>query len=97
MLKFGSKIRKLTIFTSVIFALLFSTLSSAQAAGPVNRLTLDSPPLVIEVGGPGLGDYENTKTYTRQVNLRQGESGYLEYLVDGPLRATLSVEMILVR
>lgn len=94
MLKIDGKLRKIIVFAIAIFALLFSTLSSAQAAGPVNRLTLDSPPLVIEVGGPGLGDYENKKTYTRKVNLRQGESGYLEYLVDGPLRATLSVEMV---
>lgn len=74
---------------------LISLGSSAQAATRQNNiLNLDSPPLVIEVGGPGLGDYERTKTYARKVNLLQGQSGYLEYSVEGPLPATLSVEMV---
>jgi hypothetical protein len=70
-------------------------MTSAQAAPRTSDiLNLDSPPLVIEVGGPGLGDYENTKTYTRKVNLLQGQSGYLDYSVEGPIPATLSVEMV---
>ena len=81
---------------SLVFSLLFISLaSSAQAAPRTNDiLNLDSPPLVIEVGGPGLGDYAKTKTYARKVNLLQGQSGYLDYSVEGPLPATLSVEMV---
>lgn len=68
----------------------------AQAAPTrtIDVLNLESPPIVIEVGGPGLGDYKTTKTYTRKVNLLKGQSGYLEYSVEGPVPATLSVEMV---
>jgi hypothetical protein len=66
---------------------------TAQAAAP-DRLTLDSPPLVIEVGGPGLGENKTViKSYIRKVNLKKGEAAYLDYSVTGPQPATLSVEM----
>jgi hypothetical protein len=78
-------------------ALIFSTsVFSAEAAtsGNVNILNLESPPIVIEVGGPGLGDYGTTQTYTRKVNLRRGETGFLNYSVEGKIPATLSIEMV---
>jgi hypothetical protein len=86
----------LSIAISAVFSLLLISLSSSAQAAPRtnNILNLNSPPLVIEVGGPGLGDYENTKTYTRKVNLLQGQSGYLDYSVEGPIPAILSVEMV---
>jgi hypothetical protein len=85
-------------FPAVLLALfLISVLlpTNAGAAGAFDTLNLETPPLVIEVGGPGLGEYPNDGiTYTRKVNLKQGESGYLDYSVEGPIRATLSVEMV---
>jgi len=73
-----------------------SSVLTAQAAAPdgVNILNLESPPIVIEVGGPGLGDYATTNTYTRKVNLRKGETGFLNYSVEGKIPATLSLEMV---
>jgi uncharacterized membrane protein YuzA (DUF378 family) len=95
MLKMNSKVRLAIGISGVYSILLFSLSSSAQAAPRTDDiLNLNSPPLVIEVGGPGLGDYENTKTYTRKVNLLEGQSGYLDYSVEGPIPATLSVEMV---
>ena len=95
MAKKQSKLRSFTVVSAVTSLLLISLMTSAQAAPRTSDiLNLDSPPLVIEVGGPGLGDYENTKTYTRKVNLLQGQSGYLDYSVEGPIPATLSVEMV---
>lgn len=95
MLKFGKKVRISAVISFVFSLLLISLSSSAQAAPRANDiLNLDSPPLVIEVGGPGLGDYARTKTYARKVNLLQGQSGYLDYSVEGPFPATLSVEMV---
>ena len=95
MAKKQSKLRSFTVVSAVTSLLFISLMTSAQAAPRTNDiLNLDSPPLVIEVGGPGLGDYENTKTYTRKVNLLQGQSGYLDYSVEGPIPATLSVEMV---
>jgi hypothetical protein len=90
------KTRKSFIFGTVVLVAHLFSLTNAQAAlpSPVDVLTLDSPPIVIEVGGPGLGDYKSTKTYTRKVNLKQGQSGYLEYSVVGPNPATLSVEIV---
>jgi hypothetical protein len=87
---------RLSIVISAVFSLLLISLSSSAQAAPRTNdiLNLNSPPLVIEVGGPGLGDYENTKTYTRKVNLLQGQSGYLDYSVEGPIPAILSVEMV---
>jgi hypothetical protein len=84
---------------SFFFALALTILLpiSSQAAKPrtdIDKLTLISPPLVIEVGGPGLGEYKTVlKTYVRKVNLKKGESAFLEYTVTGPNPATLSVEM----
>jgi hypothetical protein len=94
-LKLVKKVRVPAVI-SVVFSLLFISLASSAQAAPRNNnvLNLDSPPLVIEVGGPGLGDYERTKTYARKVNLLQGQSGYLDYSVEGPLPATLMVEMV---
>jgi hypothetical protein len=93
--KINSKSRLSIVIFAVFSLLLISLSSSAQAAPRTNDiLNLNSPPLVIEVGGPGLGDYENTKTYTRKVNLLQGQSGYLDYSVEGPIPAILSVEMV---
>jgi len=90
--------KQIARFPAVVLALfLISALlpSNAGAAGAFNTLNLETPPLVIEVGGPGLGEYpDDGITYTRKVNLKQGESGYLDYSVEGPLRATLSVEMV---
>jgi hypothetical protein len=95
MAKKQSKLRSFTVVSAITSLLLISLMTSAQAAPRTSDiLNLDSPPLVIEVGGPGLGDYENTKTYTRKVNLLQGQSGYLDYSVEGPIPATLSVEMV---
>ena len=95
MSKINSKSRLSIVIFAVFSLLLISLSSSAQAAPRTNDiLNLNSPPLVIEVGGPGLGDYENTKTYTRKVNLLQGQSGYLDYSVEGPIPAILSVEMV---
>jgi hypothetical protein len=93
--KINSK-TSLSIGISAVFSLLLISLSSSAQAAPRTNdiLNLNSPPLVIEVGGPGLGDYENTKTYTRKVNLLQGQSGYLDYSVEGPIPAILSVEMV---
>jgi len=94
-LKFVKKVRISAVISAVVSLLLISLASSAQAAPRTDDiLNLDSPPLVIEVGGPGLGDYERTKTYARKVNLLQGQSGYLDYSVEGPIPATLSVEMV---
>ena len=95
MLKINSKAR-LTIVISAVFSLLLISLSSSAQAAPRSEdvLTLTSPPLVIEVGGPGLGDYAKTRTYARKVNLLKGQSGYLDYSVEGPIPATLSVEMV---
>jgi len=94
-LKINSKAR-LTIVFSAVFSLLLISLSSGALAAPRSEdlLTLESPPLVIEVGGPGLGDYAKTRTYARKVNLLKGQSGYLDYSVEGPIPATLSVEMV---
>jgi hypothetical protein len=81
----------------VLLALIVSTSAlTAQAAAPdgVNILNLESPPIVIEVGGPGLGDYDTTQTYTRKVNLRKGETGFLDYSVEGMIPATLSIEIV---
>jgi hypothetical protein len=90
--------RRINRFPALVLSLfLISTLlpTNAGAAGAFNTLNLESPPIVLEVGGPGLGEYPSSGvTYTRKVNLKQGESGYLNYSVEGPLRATLSVEMV---
>jgi len=81
--------------SAVVSLVLIALASSAQAAPRTNDvLNLESPPLVIEVGGPGLGDYAKTRTYARKVNLLKGQSGYLDYSVEGPIPATLSVEMV---
>lgn len=91
----ASRLRFSAVITIVFSLALISLASTAQAAPRTNDiLNLESPPLVIEVGGPGLGDYANTKTYARKVNLLKGQSGYLEYSVEGPIPATLSVEMV---
>jgi len=96
----GVALKRIVSFFTIISILALGTLfslPSAQAAGnPFDRLTLESPPLVIEVGGPGLGEYPQTttKTYTRKINLKQGESAYLDYSVTGPIRGTLLVEMV---
>lgn len=81
---------------ATIALLLVAAIQGAEAAPArtIDVLNLESPPIVIEVGGPGLGDYKTTKTYTRKVNLLRGQSGYLEYSVEGPVPATLSVEMV---
>jgi len=94
-LKIDSKVR-LSIVISAVFSLLIISLSSSAQAAPRTNdvLNLESPPLVIEVGGPGLGDYAKTRTYARKVNLLKGQSGYLDYSVEGPIPATLSVEMV---
>jgi hypothetical protein len=99
----------LTRLTSKSIALIFAialTLTtfipfSAQAAPKapraqtIDKLNLLSPPTVIEVGGPGLGEYKTVvKAYVRKVNLKKGESAYLDYSVTGPLPADLSVEMV---
>ena len=95
MMRFRNWCRNVTVIAAVLSLSLISLTSSAQAAPRTNDiLNLDSPPLVIEVGGPGLGTYKNNKTYARKVNLLQGESGYLDYSVEGPIPATLSVEMV---
>ena len=89
-----------SISLAFVFALTLTILTpfSAQAArtrNDIDKLTLKSPPMVIEVGGPGLGEYKTViKTYVRKVNLKKGESAYLEYSVIGPKPATLSVEMV---
>ena len=86
-----------SVTLSFVIALILMLVApfSAQAAQSIDRLTLNSPPLVIEVGGPGLGEYKTViKTYVRKVNLKQGESAYLDYSVTGPLPADLSVEMV---
>jgi hypothetical protein len=94
-------VKRIVSFFTFVLMLAFGTLislPSAQAArgNAFDRLNLESPPLVIEVGGPGLGDYPYSKivTYTRKINLKQGQSAYLDYSVEGPIRATLSVEMV---
>ena len=93
--RISRNVRITTVFSMVFSLIVISLMTSAQAAPRKNNiLNLDSPPLVIEVGGPGLGNYKNTKTYARKVNLLQGESGYLDYSVEGPLPATLSVEIV---
>ncbi len=95
MLKISSRLRAATAISAVISLFLISLMTSAQAASRTEDvLTLESPPLVIEVGGPGLGDYAKTRTYARKVNLLKGQSGYLDYSVEGPIPATLSVEMV---
>jgi len=83
-------------FVASLVLIISTSVFSAQAAAPngVNILNLESPPIVIEVGGPGLGDYATTKTYTRKVNLRKGETGFLNYSVEGKIPATLSIEMV---
>lgn len=95
MSKINSKAR-LSIVISAVFSLLAILLSSTAQAAPRTEdvLNLESPPLVIEVGGPGLGDYAKTRTYARKVNLLKGQFGYLDYSVEGPIPATLSVEMV---
>jgi hypothetical protein len=96
MVKLRSGSRLLVSLTAVLAITFLAVAQGAQAAPSrtVDVLNLESPPIVIEVGGPGLGDYKTTKTYTRKVNLRKGQSGYLEYSVEGPIPATLSVEMV---
>jgi len=93
LLKKSRVLTALTLFVAILFT---NSITSAQAAPPngVNVLNLESPPIVIEVGGPGLGDYATTQTYTRKVNLRKGETGYLDYSVEGLIPATLSIEMV---
>jgi hypothetical protein len=99
--KFLAKVdARKSVALSFVFALTLSILVPvpAQAAKPrtdIDKLTLNSPPMVIEVGGPGAGEYKTViKTYVRKVNLKKGESAYLEYSVTGPKPATLSVEMV---
>ena len=95
MLRILTKLRAATAISAVVSLVLIALASSAQAAPRTNDvLNLESPPLVIEVGGPGLGDYAKTRTYARKVNLLKGQSGYLDYSVEGPIPATLSVEMV---
>ena len=100
-MKFLAKVdARKPVAMSFVFALTLSILVPvpAQAAKPrtdIDKLTLNSPPMVIEVGGPGAGEYKTViKTYVRKVNLKKGESAYLEYSVTGPKPATLSVEMV---
>jgi len=95
-MRLRSSARSILSLTTVLAITLLAVAQGAQAAPArtVDVLNLESPPIVIEVGGPGLGDYKTTKTYTRKVNLRKGQSGYLEYSVEGPIPATLSVEMV---
>jgi hypothetical protein len=94
-LRILTKLRAATAISAVVSLVLIALASSAQAAPRTNDvLNLESPPLVIEVGGPGLGDYAKTRTYARKVNLLKGQSGYLDYSVEGPIPATLSVEMV---
>jgi len=94
-LRILTKRRAATAISAVVSLVLIALASSAQAAPRTNDvLNLESPPLVIEVGGPGLGDYAKTRTYARKVNLLKGQSGYLDYSVEGPIPATLSVEMV---
>jgi hypothetical protein len=83
-------------FVVALSVIISTSLLPAQAAAPdgVNILNLESPPIVIEVGGPGLGDYATTNTYTRKVNLRKGETGFLNYSVEGKIPATLSLEIV---
>jgi hypothetical protein len=83
-------------FVVALTVIVSTSVLTAQAAAPdgVNILNLESPPIVIEVGGPGLGDYATTNTYTRKVNLRKGETGFLNYSVEGKIPATLSLEMV---
>jgi hypothetical protein len=83
-------------FVVGLTVIISTSILTAQAAAPdgVNVLNLESPPIVIEVGGPGLGDYATTNTYTRKVNLRKGETGFLNYSVEGKIPATLSIEMV---
>jgi hypothetical protein len=100
--------RKYWLFTSGLSAVLIlfgNVYSAANAANPrsksihvstVDVLNLESPPMVIEVGGPGLGSYDTgtATTSTRKYNLRQGQSAYIDYSVEGPNRASLMVEMV---
>ena len=83
-------------FVVALSVIISTSVFTAQAAAPdgVNILNLESPPIVIEVGGPGLGDYATTNTYTRKVNLRKGETGFLNYSVEGKIPATLSLEIV---
>jgi hypothetical protein len=83
-------------FVVALSVIISTSVLTAQAAAPdgVNILNLESPPIVIEVGGPGLGDYATTNTYTRKVNLRKGETGFLNYSVEGKIPATLSLEIV---
>jgi hypothetical protein len=83
-------------FLVALSVIISTSVFTAQAAAPdgVNILNLESPPIVIEVGGPGLGDYATTNTYTRKVNLRKGETGFLNYSVEGKIPATLSLEIV---
>jgi len=89
-------LRALSVFVACLALIFTTSVFSAQAAPRpgTNVLNLESPPIVIEVGGPGLGDYETTNTYTRKVNLRKGETGFLNYSVEGTVPATLSIEMV---
>jgi len=92
---FRRRLKTLTALFSAVAILFIAGVASAQAAPRRDDiLNLESPPIVIEVGGPGLGDYKTTKTYTRKVNLRKGQTAYLDYSVEGPLPATLSVEVV---
>jgi hypothetical protein len=87
--------KSIALSFAIALTLTLFTPFSAQGAQSIDKLTLESPPVVIEVGGPGLGEYKTVvKTYVRKVNLQMGESAYLDYTVTGPLKATLSVEMV---
>lgn len=73
MVRFRKWCRNVTVIVAILSLSLISLTSSAQAAPRTNDiLNLESPPLVIEVGGPGLGTYKNNKTYARKVNLSSG-------------------------
>jgi hypothetical protein len=81
--------KSIALSFAIALTLTLFTPFSAQGAQSIDKLTLESPPVVIEVGGPGLGEYKTVvKTYVRKVNLQMGESAYLDYTVTGPLKAT---------